>query len=104
MYTNLFKNGKVMNLAVLLSLSCISFSAPAQHQRQMEALDRGLVAMPTPEGGNFVSWRVLGTEPEDISFNLYRISASGDAEKLNPTPLTKASSFLDEAAAGGDVS
>ncbi|QDH78965.1 rhamnogalacturonan lyase [Echinicola soli] len=104
MLTNLLKNGKVLHLAVLLSFTCISFSTSAQNLRQMEALDRGLVAIPTEEGGNFVSWRVLGTEPEDISFNLYRVTASDDHKKLNPIPLTKSSSFLDKAATGKDVS
>ena len=44
--------------------------------RQMEALGRGLVAINLGEGKIFVSWRLLGTDPEDIAFNLYR--RSGD--------------------------
>ena len=39
-------------------------------KRQMEALDRGLVAVKT-ENGVFVSWRVLGNE-KDVAFNVYK--------------------------------
>ena len=39
-------------------------------KRQMEALDRGLVAVKT-ENGVFISWRVLGNEKE-TAFNVYK--------------------------------
>lgn len=39
-------------------------------KRQMEALDRGLVAVKT-ENGVFISWRVLGNEKK-LAFNLYK--------------------------------
>lgn len=42
----------------------------------MEALDRGVSAVRMPDGKVFVSWRLLGTEPQDLAFNLYR--ADGD--------------------------
>ena len=40
---------------------------------QMEKLDRGLVALPANSGsGNFVSWRVLGTDDNNTRFDLVR--------------------------------
>lgn len=39
-------------------------------KRQMEALDRGLIAVKT-ENGVFISWRILGNEKE-IAFNVYK--------------------------------
>lgn len=45
--------------------------------RFMECLDRGVVAVPTGED-TFVSWRLFGTDPSDISFRLYRDSGNGD--------------------------
>ncbi|WP_438022537.1 hypothetical protein [Sorangium sp. So ce233] len=48
--------------------------------RRMECLDRGVVAVPSGDGA-FVSWRLFGTDPPDISFNLYRQSGS-DAPAL----------------------
>ncbi|WP_281254500.1 rhamnogalacturonan lyase [Paenibacillus rigui] len=65
-------------------------TAGASHEkRQMEFLDRGLVAVKTNDGV-FVSWRLLGTEPSGISFNLYR-----DGKKVNMTPITISTNYLD---------
>ncbi len=64
-------------------------------QRQMEKLGRGMVAVKQGADSVFVSWRILGTEPDDIAFNLYRKTGSGSPRKLNPTPLTKGTNFTD---------
>lgn len=61
----------------------------AKGRIQMENLCRGVVAARTA-GGNFVSWRLLGYEPSDIAFNVYR-----DGKKLNAAPLDKATHYLD---------
>lgn len=57
-------------------------TAVAAAPRQVEKLDRGVVAIHTDQG-NFISWRALGDEPAALAFNLYR-----DGVKLNPQPLT----------------
>lgn len=57
--------------------------------RQMEYLDRGLVAIQT-DNGVYLSWRLLGTDPDAIAFNLYR-----DGTKLNTEPLTGATNYTD---------
>ena len=47
----------------------------AQYQtypQQMERLDRGVVALPAQEQGNFVSWRLLGTDAKGTTFDLLR--------------------------------
>jgi len=64
-------------------------------QRRMEYLDRGLIAIKQNEHKVFVSWRLLGTEPNDLAFNLYRITA-GKTIKLNDAPLIKGTNFVDE--------
>lgn len=43
----------------------------AVQARQMESLNRGLVAVKTGNGV-FVSWRLLGTESASVSFNVKR--------------------------------
>jgi autotransporter-associated beta strand protein len=58
-------------------------------QRQLEKLDRGILAVKVNDGV-FVSWRVLGTEWRGTAYNLYRGS-----EKLNTSPITGPSHFLD---------
>ncbi|GAB3648450.1 rhamnogalacturonan lyase [Echinicola sediminis] len=102
MLTNIWKNGKALGLAVLLSFTTFHFFVEAQQVRQMEHLDRGLVALPAQEGKTFVSWRILGTEPEDIAFNLYRGTAEGKAEKINSHPIEKASSYLVDSPNGAE--
>ncbi|WP_181438690.1 fibronectin type III domain-containing protein [Paenibacillus sambharensis] len=57
--------------------------------RQMEYLKRALVAVKTDEGV-YVGWRMLGTDPENIAFNLYR-----NGKKLNGEPLTGSTNYLD---------
>jgi len=61
----------------------------------MEYLDRGLVAVPS-EAGILVSWRVFGTDPEEVTFDLYRMKGDDAPVKLNEKPIDGASNFLDE--------
>lgn len=66
--------------------------------RQMEKLGRGVVAVHYQEGKVFVSWRLLGTDPDGIAFNVYRKSAGSAAVKLNATPIRTATSLVDDKA------
>ncbi|WP_179158751.1 SGNH/GDSL hydrolase family protein [Bacillus sp. EB106-08-02-XG196] len=59
-------------------------------KRQMEDLKRAPVAMKTEEGV-FVSWRMLGTDSESISFNVYR-----DGDKINSEPITTSTNYVDK--------
>ena len=64
-------------------------------QRQMEALGRGVVAIRQDGGKVFVGWRLLGTDPDDIAFNVYRATGGAAPVKLNPEPLRNATNFVD---------
>jgi hypothetical protein len=72
--------------------------SPTLAQRQMEALGRGVVATPLGNGKVFVGWRLLGTDPDDIAFNLYRSKAGGLPAKLNAEPISGATSRVDDSA------
>ena len=61
----------------------------------MERLGRGVVAVPRAEGGAFVSWRLLGTEPEATAFNVYRATGDGKPVQLNDRPLTGPTHLID---------
>ncbi|MGV9555499.1 rhamnogalacturonan lyase [Streptomyces sp. NPDC003522] len=63
-------------------------SAEAATARQVEKLDRGVVSVHT-DSGNLVSWRWLGTDPNDVSFNVYRAGT-----KVNATPVTGSTNFF----------
>ena len=79
------------NLLLLL----IGFSVFGQ--RQMENLDRGIVAI-NQNGKFFINWRILGTDPDDLAFNLYRKSGTKNAVRLNEKPIIGATNFNDETA------
>jgi len=82
----------IMKYIVLLSL--VFFSSTIFAQRQMENLDRGLIAIKN-NGQFFISWRVLGTDSDDLAFNLYRKSGGNKVVKLNEEPITGATNFID---------
>lgn len=67
----------------------------AQGQRQMEYLNRGLVAVQAGRDSIFVSWRLLNSDASNIAFNLYRQAEKGEVQKLNDQPLTEATSMMD---------
>ena len=59
------------NRLTLLTVWAVMFTAVVQAQGQLERLSRGVVAIKS--GNNtFVSWRVLGTDSEDVTFDLLR--------------------------------
>ena len=59
------------NRLTLLTVFAVLFTVVVQAQEQMERLSRGVVAI--KNGNNtFVSWRVLGTDSEDVTFDLLR--------------------------------
>lgn len=55
----------------------------------MEYLNRGLVAVKVKQGV-YVGWRLMGTEFDSTSFNLYR-----DGEKVNTAAITDSTNYLD---------
>jgi rhamnogalacturonan endolyase len=69
---------------------------PALAQRPLEYLTRGLVAVHQGEGKVFVSWRLLGTDPDDVAFNLYRSTSFGvNPTLLNKEPIRGGTNFVD---------
>jgi rhamnogalacturonan endolyase len=79
----------------LLLLVLIAFSSSLVFgQRQMETLDRGVIAV--KENGHFyIGWRVLGTDLDNLAFNLYRKSGNEKAVKINDQIITGATNFID---------
>ncbi|MFD7294055.1 rhamnogalacturonan lyase [Streptomyces sp. NPDC059897] len=66
--------------------------ASAATARQAEKLDRGLVSVHT-DAGNLVSWRWLGTDPDNVAFNVYRAGT-----KVNSAPVTGSTNFFHDGA------
>ncbi|MEU8268117.1 cellulose binding domain-containing protein [Sphaerisporangium sp. NPDC049002] len=68
-------------------------TTPAANARQAERLNRGLISARSGSG-NFVTWRMLGTDPASVAFNLYR-----GTTKLNSSPITGSTNYFDSGAA-----
>ena len=68
--------------------------------RQMEALGRGVVAIHRAPGEVFVGWRLLGTDAEDIAFNVYRTSDGPGSRpvRINDEPIARVTWTLDRSA------
>ena len=64
----------------------------------MEKLGRGVIAMRSTETQVYVGWRLLGTDPAGVAFNLYRATEGKNPVKLNVAPLAKTTDFVDTAA------
>lgn len=64
-------------------------------QRQMERLGRGVVAVNQGDRKVYVGWRMLGTDPDDIAFNVYRTTGTRRSAKLNDQPITQSTDYVD---------
>jgi rhamnogalacturonan endolyase len=77
----------------LLACACAgligAIAAPSFAARQAEYLDRGVVALPAGNG-IFISWRMLGDDPANIGFNVYR-----NGTKITASPITNSTNYLD---------
>ena len=82
------------SIAIVLG-TVLLISGSIHAQRYMEKLGRGVVAIRTGSSQVYVGWRMLGTDPNDIAFNLYRSTGGGAAVKLNSVPLTQTTDFND---------
>jgi rhamnogalacturonan endolyase len=83
-------NSQINIFLMILASSLLLFNTETNAQRQMEYLDRGLLAINIDDGKVFLSWRLLGTDPQNISFNIYR-----DSVLLNAKPISKSTNFID---------
>jgi rhamnogalacturonan endolyase len=84
---------KTKSLIISVLVFFVSLSTMAQ--RQMEYLDRGVIAIRNSNDSVYIGWRLLGTEPSDIAFNLYRQSGNNKPILLNKTPIKESTNFED---------
>lgn len=73
----------------------LAFSGSAQAQSLMENLGRGVVAVRTGSTQVYVGWRMLGTDPSNIAFNVYRSANGGSAVRLNGSPISSSTNLVD---------
>ena len=79
---------------VFLYVISISFTSA---QRIMENLGRGTVAVYNETEGVFISWRLLATDLQSISFHVYR-----NQTRITSTPIKSRTNLTDQDGAAGD--
>ncbi|NKE57942.1 rhamnogalacturonan lyase, partial [Lentzea sp. PSKA42] len=81
-------------ISILLAVALSASGVPALADEPAVSSNRGLVSIRSVHGdGNFVSWRLLGSDAANVAFNVYR-----DGVKVNRAPVTTATSYLDAGA------
>ena len=88
-----FPKSALRRLVAVVVFIFLTFSAFAQ--RQMEHLGRGIVVLRTSSTQTYIGWRLLGNDPSDVGFNLYRAANAGVPVKLNSLPLTNTTDYVD---------
>lgn len=63
-------------------------------QRQMEYLDRGLIAIKISDSTVFLSWRLLGNDNASVGFNIYR-KDNNKVIKINSIPIYTKTCYID---------
>ena len=73
---------RVFLAAAAACLSAASFpsTAAASGSYFVENLSRGLVALRSSDTTVYVGWRLLGSDPSDLEFNLYRTAGDGQPQ------------------------
>jgi len=83
---NVYQNQMIL-LVILFQLFHIT---PLLAQKQMELLDRGLVAVRTSGSSVYIGWRMFGTDPDQIAFNVYRNNV-----KITGSPVSGSTNYID---------
>lgn len=76
-------------IRLLLFLLFTGYTLQAQYQ--MENLGRGVVAIRTSSSQVYIGWRLLGTDPAGIGFNVYR-----GTTRINTTVITASTNVVDD--------
>jgi rhamnogalacturonan endolyase len=97
---NLSTSGKDFRVSLRRLLQWIIFCSlafSALGQRQLEKLGRGVVAIRQSSTQVYVGWRLLGSDPDNTSFNLYSVTSG--VTNLLAANVTNTCNFVDTGAA-----
>ena len=86
---------RLLAAAVDATVASLEPALVAGPTRLVEDLDRGVIAMNQGNGRVYVGWRMLGLDSQSIGFNLYRQVGTGSPVKVNASPLTRTTDYVD---------
>jgi rhamnogalacturonan endolyase len=89
---------QIKHIIIIIAIM-FTFGNPAMGQEfQPENIGRGVVAVVLQDGGIYISWRLLATDPDSITFNVYR-----GISKINQEPIDSSTNFIDTEGTIADV-
>jgi rhamnogalacturonan endolyase len=88
----------IARLAAAVACLFITLPTLASPKYQVENLGRGVIALRASDTSVYVGWRLLGTDPADLAFNVYRATGSGPPVRVNAAPLTATTDLIDSGA------
>ena len=80
------------------SLESTESSAAELPARQVENLDRGLIAVRRSSSQVYLGWRLLGQDPSEIGFHVYRSTAGEEPIRLTSSPVFQTTDYIDSTA------
>jgi rhamnogalacturonan endolyase len=89
---------KILALSIVTTCASLMFPAAAPAQYVVENLGRGVIAIRASDSSVYVGWRLLGTDPSGVAFNVYRATGTGAPARLNDVPLAATTNLVDESA------
>ena len=94
-FKKIYMNSKFYTVfkCLVIPLFFIVICSKAIGQRKMENLNRGVIAVRKSADSVFISWRLLATDPDDISFNIYRQAGKGKPVKMNSSSVRISTCF-----------
>src|SRR5215204_3724734 len=87
-----------LRTGLVLAAALFILSATVKAQYLMENLGRGVVAIRQNATDVYVGWRLSGTDPSSVAFNLYRSTGGGPAIQLNAAPISDTTNYVDTTA------
>lgn len=84
-----------LRTGLVLAAALFIFTATVRAQYLMENLGRGVVAIRQNATDVYVGWRLSGTDPSSVAFNLYRSTGGGPALQLNAAPIGDSTNYVD---------
>ena len=95
----------VISIGIIFVFTALTHAQNSENSiepRYMENLGRGVIAINQGivrnSGRVYVGWRMLGTDPNTIAFNVYRSTDGGEPVQLNYLPITQSTNFIDDCA------
>ena len=88
---------QIERIILIITVSFILSSPVSGQEFQPENIERGPLAVVLQDGGVYISWRLLISDPDSVTFNIYRGNL-----KINEEPIAASTNFIDSSGTVND--